>query len=440
MANFEMKNTKIILRNDVAANWEQVNPVLLKGEIGIATDRNLFKIGDGVTAWKALEWAGALGDAKTIDTVAGQLSLHDFGVQYYKYVPATENAEATYTLTQGFKAGLVPKIVSSGDGYALAWYEPSSVTVEGLESSIQTLTDDVGTVEGKANKNAEDIAALQARREYTDEEATKLAGIAAGAQVNVLEGVQLNGADVAIGADKKANIVITQVDKANQLTNPQNFSLTGDVTASAVAFNGTDAVTLNTVLKSSGVTAGTYTKLTVDARGIVTSAEQASADDISGLGTAAKLNSGTGAGNVVIVGVDGKIDEAVIPSLAITDVFEADSQAAMLALGAQKGDVAVRSDVNRSFILKQAPASTAENWVELRTPTDAVLSVNGKTGAVTLTTTDVAEGSNQYWTEARFDTAFAAKSSAGLTDGATIVHSTDTLVLNCGNASGVVAG
>lgn len=41
--------------------------------------------------------------------------------------------------------------------------------------------------------------------DYTNTEKSKLAGIADGAQVNVLEGVQVNGADVAI-ADKKVNI------------------------------------------------------------------------------------------------------------------------------------------------------------------------------------------------------------------------------------------
>jgi hypothetical protein len=55
----------------------------------------------------------------------------------------------------------------------------------------------------------------------------------------------------------------------------------------------------------------------------------------------------------------------------------------MLALTAEVGDVAVRSDLNKSFILKTAGASTLGNWQELLTPTDAVLSVNGQTGAIT---------------------------------------------------------
>jgi hypothetical protein len=57
----------------------------------------------------------------------------------------------------------------------------------------------------------------------------------------------------------------------------------------------------------------------------------------------------------------------------------------MLALSnAQEGDVAVRTDLNKSFILKASPYSTLANWQELLTPTDAVTSVNGNTGAVTI--------------------------------------------------------
>lgn len=85
----------------------------------------------------------------------------------------------------------------------------------------------------------------------------------------------------------------------------------------------------------------------------------------------------------------GKIDENLLPALAVTDTYEVASEAAMLGLSCQKGDIAVRSDVNKCFILKQLPANTLSNWVELRTPTDAVLSVAGKTGAVTLGTGDI---------------------------------------------------
>ncbi len=78
-----------------------------------------------------------------------------------------------------------------------------------------------------------------------------------------------------------------------------------------------------------------------------------------------------------------------LPALAISETFVVASQAAMLALTAQVGDVAVRTDVNKSFILTATPTTTLANWQELLTPTDAVLSVDGSTGAVSLSGTYV---------------------------------------------------
>lgn len=44
-------NSRIIIRNDTAANWSNANPVLLKGELGIETDTGVVKYGDGVATW-----------------------------------------------------------------------------------------------------------------------------------------------------------------------------------------------------------------------------------------------------------------------------------------------------------------------------------------------------------------------------------------------------
>lgn len=88
----------------------------------------------------------------------------------------------------------------------------------------------------------------------------------------------------------------------------------------------------------------------------------------------------------------GKIPESQIPAVAITETFAVANQAEMLALTAQRGDVAVRSDLNETFILAVEPASSLANWIQLRTPTNAVLSVAGKTGAVSLNSADVGLG------------------------------------------------
>lgn len=202
-----------------------------------------------------------------------------------------------------------------------------------------------------------------------------------------------------------------------------------------IKVNGSEVTVYN--LPSVG-TAGTYTKVTTDANGRVTAGTNISASDIpaitlskiSDAGTAASKNVGTAAGNVVALDSNGKLPEGVLPSLSIVDVYTVASTAEMVALDAQKGDMAiVGSD---TYILSAAPASTLANWVKIPHPTDVVQSVNGKTGVVVLNTSDVAEGTNLYYTQARFDSAFAAKSVRGLSDGAKVVTTDDTLILNCG--------
>lgn len=83
------------------------------------------------------------------------------------------------------------------------------------------------------------------------------------------------------------------------------------------------------------------------------------------------------------LGSDGKLISSQLPSITITDTFVVGSQSAMLSLVAETGDVAVRTDVNKSFILQGDTPSDLADWQELLTPTSTVTSVFGRTGAVT---------------------------------------------------------
>jgi hypothetical protein len=49
---------QIQLRRGTAAQWTSANPVLASGEVGIETDTNKQKFGDGTTAWNSLAYAG----------------------------------------------------------------------------------------------------------------------------------------------------------------------------------------------------------------------------------------------------------------------------------------------------------------------------------------------------------------------------------------------
>jgi hypothetical protein len=55
-----MGNTVIQLRNDTAANWTSNDPTLALGEVGLETDTNKMKLGDGTTAWSSLSYFSAV--------------------------------------------------------------------------------------------------------------------------------------------------------------------------------------------------------------------------------------------------------------------------------------------------------------------------------------------------------------------------------------------
>lgn len=118
----------------------------------------------------------------------------------------------------------------------------------------------------------------------------------------------------------------------------------------------------------------------------------------------------------------GTVPTSALPALAITDTFTVATQVAMLALTAQRGDVAIRSDLVAAFILAAEPATTLANWVRLPTPVDAVLSVNGQTGVVVLAKGDVGLGAVANLAPADLPvstataTALAGKAGLGVTD------------------------
>ncbi len=188
-------------------------------------------------------------------------------------------------------------------------------------------------------------------------------------------------------------------DIASKLATSRLISIAGDGTGSTT-FDGSANASITLVLANTGVSAGTYTKVTVDAKGRITNATNITASDIPNLtlakitdaGTVASKNVGTGAGQVPILNSSGKLEDSVIPKVAVTDTFVVNTQASMLALTAEVGDVAVRTDSSKSFILKTPGASVLANWQELLTPTDTVTSVAGRTGAITLNSNDVGLG------------------------------------------------
>lgn len=146
------------------------------------------------------------GDEKSISIINGKVQIKNFGDHYFKYVAAdpvlpdiyatsttlpADAADGTfakvgttetfvyykkvggvwgtteetpkassYVKTTGFIDGLQPKVVlkeGSANEYELAWYEPSTETIEGVSSKVAAVDSKVNTVANVAASNKEQI-------------------------------------------------------------------------------------------------------------------------------------------------------------------------------------------------------------------------------------------------------------------------------------------
>lgn len=188
---------------------------------------------------------------------------------------------------------------------------------------------------------------------------------------------------------------------ATQLETARIINVVGsEFESTGASFDGTANANVALALKATGVAAGTYTKLTVDAKGRVTEGTTLVVADIptlpvakiSGLGDVATLTTGIAAGNIPVLDANGKLNTAVLPPLSIVDTHVCNNEAEMLALTAQKGDIAIRPDIEKTFILQGSDPAVLGNWIAMVTPTDKVLSINGRTGVITLAADDVGLG------------------------------------------------
>lgn len=113
-------NTRIVLRNDSTANWlTNEDQVLLKGELGIEfleSGAPKIKIGDGVTAWKALAYFGSdvkeagvfqvtlaegQTDLEAISAAVGDAALQKGDIAIVKKIISLNKAEYTAYVYDG---------------------------------------------------------------------------------------------------------------------------------------------------------------------------------------------------------------------------------------------------------------------------------------------------------------------------------------------------
>jgi hypothetical protein len=90
------------------------------------------------------------------------------------------------------------------------------------------------------------------------------------------------------------------------------------------------------------------------------------------------------------IGPDGKLLQPQVPSIAISEhLGTVNSQAAMLALVGERGDWCIRNDRGTVWMVTKEPSSSLGSWVEWVYPASPVDSVNGRKGAIELSSLDI---------------------------------------------------
>ena len=254
--------------------------------------------------------------------------------------------------------------VKMGNG-STAWTSLAYVTDENFTTTLKNKLDAI-----EASADVTDATNVAAAGALMDSEVTNLADVKAFDTTDYATSAQGTTADAALPRTGGA--------------------MTGAITTNST-FDGRDVATDGTKLDGieanatadqtdaeirAAVEAATDSNVFTDADHTKLDGVEASADVTDTTNVVAALS----AGNGVSISAGGEI---AVTAVALTTVQTAADQTAHLALTAQEGDVVVRSDENKSYVHNGGSAGTMADYTLLATPTDAVLSVAGNTGAVT---------------------------------------------------------
>jgi hypothetical protein len=230
-----MSTVRIQVRRGTASQWTSVNPILAAGEMGVESDSNLFKFGNGSSTWTALAYANnsdvAIGEISQ-DAINTALSM---GAGLTKsYNDGTNTIQITVDSTVVALKSYVDEQVSGLSNTADATY---------------LLAEDLGQANGVASLNS--------------------SGKVPASQLDIAETVQDNIASALVAG---AGVTKEYNDAANTITISSNISngngiVVSNGTGTERIFTIADSIHPATAVQTATVTATTVNAGTVSTTG-----------------------------------------------------------------------------------------------------------------------------------------------------------------------------
>lgn len=220
-------------------------------------------------------------------------------------------------------------------------------------------------------------------------------------------GVALDTQELYVG-DAEGNVKIVKggasgaVESADKLTVPRNIAISGDGTGSTT-FDGSQDVTISLALSNTAVTAGTYTKVTVDSKGRVTKGENIAISDVTGLSNK-------------ITEIEGKITTAE----GEIDALQSSQGTMETALEgkADKGDSLADYGITDAYTKTEVDGKVGDLTSQLGTANEAIESLETTIGGkADKSTTLAGYGIKDAYTKGETDGLLAGKASTTVVEG-----------------------
>lgn len=360
---------KIQLRRDIAANWTANNPLLLNGEIGIETDTLKFKIGNGSQKWNAIEFyafkPGSPNGVATLDS-SGKVPLSQ--IPSFSSIQDLEAA-----ITSAFNSKTTTNIAEGTNLY----FTPARAITAG-----QTAFDPIGSanqaVTTAANNTAAKINDLINSAPGTLNTLSELATALGNSPDTITNLTTSVGLKAPLASPALTGVPTAPTAVAN--TNTTQIATTAYAKAAADAAQAAAAIDATT--KTNSATTSSATDATTKANAAQAAAIVAAAADAT-----TKANSA----------------QSTAISAALSDATAKADAAKLAAIAAAAADA-----TNRVFTAQMAAQTYADNG---DIATDNILRTHMNntisTSINALTTSDIEEGSNKYFTDQRAKTAVA---------------------------------